>query len=358
MKPSAARQALHLLLGAIALGLLTIVLRQFRVTNATTVALLFLIVVLSIATASSLPVVVLCSAFAALALNYFFMAPVGTLSIADPQNWVALIVFLIVGFVAWELSSSAQARAREAQSERRAAEDVRQKVELASTILASLAHDLRTPLTAIGVAVGNLLNPALADVERQQQGRLALAELDRLKRLFRDILEMARIDAAALTIERDWVTPADIVDAALASLRPALDDRAVRVTADTDAVVQVDPRLTSAALSHLIENAIQYSPPDQPIELAGTVTSDGLELAVRDHGDGLDDDEVGQVFERFFRGRRAKQKTHGAGIGLAITQGLLSVQGGRATARNESGGGATFTIRIPSPSHAIEPEQT
>jgi K+-sensing histidine kinase KdpD len=351
------RQFFHLVLSLLALGALVLALRQFGVTNSTTVALSFLIVVLSTATASSLWVVVVCSVVAALALNYFFMPPVGTLTIADPQNWVALIVFLIVGFVAWELATSAQARAREAQSERKEADIVRQQAELASTILASLAHDLRTPLTAIGVAVENLQNTKLLATEREAQGRLALAELDRLKRLFRDILELARIDAEALTIERDWVTPADIVDAAITSLRPALDHRSVKVDADETAAVLVDPRLTSAALSHLIENALQYSPADQPIELRGFVDADGLHIVVRDHGDGIDAAELDQVFNKFFRGRRAGERTQGAGMGLAITRGLLAAEGGRVWAENASGGGASFTIAIPSQSHVVSAQE-
>jgi len=348
----------YLLAGALALVLLVGLLRQLHVTNATTVALLFLIVVLSIATVSSLWVVVVSSLAAALALNFFFMAPVGTLSIADPENWVALVVFLVVGFVAWELSSTAQTRAREAQSERRETETARQKVELASTILASLAHDLRTPLTAIGVAVDNLLNSRLPQEERQQQGRVALAELDRLKRLFRDILEMARIDAAALTVERDWITPSDVIDAALASLRPAIDDRPISVAADAHAVVHVDPRMTSAALCHLIENAVQYSPSNEPIDLGGSVTSNGLQLVVRDRGEGLDADELERVFDRFFRGRRAQQRTHGAGMGLAITHGLVAAQGGHVTAENATEGGAIFSIVIPSDVRAVSAEDT
>jgi two-component system sensor histidine kinase KdpD len=136
IRPFRGRQSIHLAISLLALGALVLLLRQLGVTNSTTVALSFLIVVLTTATASSLWVVIVCSVTAALALNYFFMPPVGTLSLADPEDLVALVVFLIVGFVSWELSTSAQARAREAQSERKEAENVRQKAELGSAILA------------------------------------------------------------------------------------------------------------------------------------------------------------------------------------------------------------------------------
>ena len=139
---------------------------------------------------------------------------------------------------------------------------MRQKADLAATLLASLSHDLRTPLTAISVAVENLRGDLPAD-ERRTQADAAMAELDRLTRLFQDILDMARIDAEAIRIERQWVTAADVVDAAVAHVRHALEGHALRVEADADMEVEIDPRLTSVALSHVLENAAQYSPADK-----------------------------------------------------------------------------------------------
>ena len=148
--------------------------------------------------------------------------------------------------------------------EREAAELVRQKADLAATLLASLSHDLRTPLTAIRVAVENLRGELPAE-ERREQAGAAMAELDRLTRLFQDILDMARIDAAAIHVDRQWVAAADVVDAAVAHVRHALEGHALRVDADADWTVEIDPRLASVALSHLLENAAQYSPPDREI---------------------------------------------------------------------------------------------
>jgi two-component system sensor histidine kinase KdpD len=335
------RELLHLGASLAAIAAVLTVLRVLGVTNQTTVALLMLVTVLATATVSRLWVAVISSIAAMLALNFFYMPPVGMFTIADPQNWIALFVFLAVAWVATRL-----------MAERTKGELMRQKADLASTLLASLGHDLRTPLTAIGLAVENLQDGQAPPAQRREQGRLAIAELERLKRLFRDILDMARIDANALTIERDWVTPADIVDAAVSNLRPTLDHRVLDIEADAGTSVFVDPRLTSAALSHLIENALQYSPPDQPIELRGSVDADGLRLTVRDHGEGLHAAEIDQLFERFFRGRSAGRHL-GAGMGLAITRGLLSAEGGRVSGRNAEGGGAEFTLFVPGTSHAV-----
>ena len=237
-------------------------------------------------------------------------------------------------------------------AEREAAELVRQKADLAATLLASLSHDLKTPLTAIGVAVENLRGELSAN-ERQGQASAALVELHRLTRLFQDILDMARIDAAAIHVEPQWVTPADVVDAAAAHVRHALNGRGLRIEADTEAQVHVDPRVVSVALSHLLENAARYSPADREIAVDARVESDGFHVVVTDQGAGLDPGELEQLFERFFRGQRARQLAPGTGMGLAITRGLLAAVNGRVWAENAPGAGARFTMLVRAPRRRV-----
>src|SRR5207237_7962829 len=123
----------------------------------TTAALVLLLIVLCIATFGRLWMATAAAVVAALVLNFFFMPPIGTFIIQDPQNWAALFVFVIVAVIGSHLSATAQSRAREAE-----------RGALASTLLASLAHDLRTPLTAIRVAVGNVLAIAPGSDRREQ----------------------------------------------------------------------------------------------------------------------------------------------------------------------------------------------
>jgi two-component system sensor histidine kinase KdpD len=230
-------------------------------------------------------------------------------------------------------------------NERDAAELVRQKADLAATVLASLSHDLRTPLTAIKAAVENLRGELPPD-ERREQARAASVEVHRLTRLFQDILDMARIDAAAIRVDKQWVTAADVVDAASAHVRHALEGHSLRVEADEDREVEIDPRLVSVALSHVLENAAHYSPPDREIVVEARVEDDGLHVSVRDHGPGLDSNELEHLFERFYRGHVARKTTSGTGMGLSITRGLLTAAGGRVWAENVSGG-ARFSMLIP-----------
>ena len=455
--------------------------------NATIGALLLLMIVLVTATRARFRAAAAVSLTAMLAFNFFFLPPVQTFTIADPQNWVALFVFLAVATVGSELSSAARQQAHEAEARRRevsrlfelsrdilrtgdgensrtdlarhvagrfglassaicirdgegwtvfeggsrpvnpsaamldrafrgviagkslpadaapdpvawsplrlgarpvgllvtdrrgvdsgtldavsglvalaiersdflrereAAERLAERAELASALLASIGHDLRTPLTAIRTAVANL-HDAGTDADRRAQASLALAGIDRLSRLVADILDMARIDASAVTAAREWVTAADIIDAAVAQIGSALDGRTLQVTADEAMLVHVDPRLTSSALVHLLENAARYGG-DGPVDVQGRAEG-GLTLTVRDHGPGLAPADLERVFDRFYRGR-SEGDGAGIGMGLAIARGLLAAEGGRVSAANAGGGGAVFTIWIPAPVRIFDRE--
>lgn len=323
-----------------------------HVSNHTTVALSFLLVVLFTAAATRLRVAVLVSVAAMLCLNFFFLPPVGTLTIADPQNWVALVVFLAVSLVASNLSAAARDREAlalervELLEERKAAEMARKSEEMKSALLASLAHDLRTPLTAIRLAATNLQASWLGEDERRAQSEIVLTEVERLSRLFQNILELARIDAGAVESHLRWVHPLEIVEAARDQVQQALAGHALAVSADEE-MVRTDPRLTAAALSHLLENAAQYSTAGSPIDVAATIAGAELRISVRDRGPGISAADLPRLFQRFYRGTHATQRWSGTGMGLAITRGLLAVIGGTVRAENAPEGGAIFSLTVP-----------
>jgi two-component system sensor histidine kinase KdpD len=329
----------------VAVGLVVVALRAVQdYPNPTIAALLLLLVTLGTATAGRLRVAIAISFVAMLAFNFFLLPPFHTFHVADPENWVALMVFVVVATMASHLSAAARQRASE-----------RQRAALASALLASFSHDLRTPVTSIRVALANIESEALSSEERRTQARLASSELDRLTHLLDNILQMARLDAAAVSPARQWVTPADLVEAAVACVGPAVANRELGIEADASNEVQVDPRLTSGALAHLIENAARYSPPDTPIEIRGWIAAGELRLAVRDHGPGLEPSEMASVFEPFSRGAGARHAT-GTGLGLAITRGLLAAERGHVSCENAPDGGALFTIAVPGAARAVEPE--
>ena len=344
-------------LGAVAASVA--LLRLIPGVNPTTAGFAFLSLVLLSATLAPLWIAITVAVASTLSFNYFFFPPVGTFNISESHNWVSLAAFLVTAIIGSNLSAAAQERARIAVEraqfveEREAAEIQRQRGELAATLLASLSHDLKTPLTVLRIAVDSLRNDLPIESRRAQAGAAA-AELRRLTHLFESILDMARIDAAAIQVTRDWATPADIVDAALAHARHAVDGHALRVEADADHVVNVDARLTAVALSHLLENAARYSPSDRDIVVDARSGADGVTVSVTDHGPGLDPAEISHLFERFYRGRRAQQTAPGTGMGLAIASGLLTAIGGRVWAENAPGGGARFSMVVPGASRRVD----
>jgi len=303
----------------------------------TTSALALLLAVLCVAAFGRMWMAMAAAVAATLCLNYFFLPPVGTFTIGDPQNWVALVVFLIVAVIGSQLSAAAQSRARDAA-----------RGALASTLLASLSHDLRTPLTAIRVAIGNLTGTS-SDLERRQQAEVALGELDRLNHLFDHILDMARIDARTVTTERQWVTPADIVDAAVTYAGRALEAHQLFVEVPSDTAVHLDPRLISSAVAQLLENAARYSPAGSTIAIRAAVADRDVRISVEDAGAGLSPGDMARLFEPFFRGA-AGAAVPGTGMGLAIARGLVTAEGGRIWAENRSDGGARFLIVVPAES--------
>lgn len=337
--------------GLAAVTLATAVLRSIGGANPTTVALAFLLVVLFVATAGPLWAAVVTSVAAMLCFNYFFLPPIGTWHIHDAQNWIALGALLVTSIVASQLSARARARA-DAQ---RKAEIANERAELSSALLAAMGHDLRTPLTALRVAVENLSDAGLDRAARESQARLAKKQAEQLTHVFDAILDMARIESKSVQVAREWCPIDDIVAAAVAQAGPALDRHRLAITAG-DGEVDVDPRLTAAALAHVLENAARYSPPGTAIEVEAVVRPDGLELSVRDEGDGLADGEIPHVFSPLFRGAAAHADRPGTGMGLAITRGLVAAQSGRVSAANDPRGGARFLMVLPCRSRVLPAE--
>ena len=329
--------------------------------NPTTVALTYLLIILISATVSRLWVAIAVCLVADVSLNYFFLPPVGTLAIAEPQNWVALFVFLAVSLIASNLSAAARERTAlaveraELLEERKNAEMARKSEQLKSALLASLGHDLRTPLTAIRVAASNLQASWLADSDRREQSDLILAEVERLNRLFQNILEMARIEAGAVSAEVRWVFPSEIFDAARNQVEHTLRQHRVELATDSDRLVRLDPRLTASALAHLLENAAQYTPAGSTITVTMATSSDGLSVKVRDRGPGIAPADVDHLFEKFYRGADAR-RVSGTGMGLSIARGMIGAERGRIWVENCPDGGAEFTIAVPADSRAAELE--
>ncbi len=158
---------------------------------------------------------------------------------------------------------------------------------------------------------------------------------------------MARIDAGAVSATLRWVHPSEILEAARDQVQHTLSLHEIDVSSDSEMLVRVDPRLTAAALAHVLENAAQYSPPYSRITVAFHTSDDELTMTVRDRSPGISAIDLPHLFDRFYRGAESKRRVSGTGMGLSIARGLLAVERGQVTAENCPDGGARFTIVVP-----------
>ena len=238
------------------------------------------------------------------------------------------------------------------EAEMRAVASVRDRDELRATLLSSIGHDLRTPLTAIGAAADALADggrdAALVATIRDQARRLA--------RFFDDLIEITRIESGALAVRMEPIDLTDAVASAVHDMRTALSGRSIELDVPPNLpLVRADPRLLGHILINLIDNAAKFGTPATPIRFEGRRGPDGVNLTVIDRGPGLPDGMERRVFDRFHR-LEGSDRTGGTGLGLAIVKGFAHAMHLVVTAANrDDGNGASFTILFPQAAVLAEP---
>jgi two-component system sensor histidine kinase KdpD len=450
--------------------------REVLSVNQTTVALTYLLAILAVSTFWGFAVSAVMSVAAMLAFNYFFLPPVGKFTIADPQNWAALVAFLATSLIASQLATRVRREADDAQQRRKEIErlysfsqqllvsgnvitllnaipnhivetfevgaaalylDSKQKFyhsgaaphfndeelkratardeplrdatrglclvpvrmgtrpigslgisgrllsrqtlealgsmiaiaferaraveelgkteatregeRLKSALLDSVTHDFRTPLTSIKASVTSLLSsPNTTDAQKRELLSVINEECDRLNQLVGDAAEMARLDAGEFELNLQPNSMAEIVAAALAHSKTALGGRPVRVEVpSTLPPVRADFDRIKDVLVRLIENADVYSAKDKPITITAEVQGNSLSTSVSDNGPGIEDMELGLIFDKFYRGKDQRYLVLGTGMGLPIAKAIVEAHGGAISVTSQLGHGSVFSLTLP-----------
>jgi signal transduction histidine kinase len=223
--------------------------------------------------------------------------------------------------------------------------------ELRANLMADVSHELRTPLTALE---GNL-RAALDRVYALDEAEIAnlYSQTRHLIRLVNDLRELALADADQLPLNKQPTDLAALVDETLRIFAPLAEEQGVRLEQQLEElpVMQVDAARIGQVLYNLLANALRYTPPDGGVTVVGQLHSDAIYLAVRDTGIGLEADQLGVVFERFYRGDRSRSRdTGGSGLGLAIVKAIVEAHGGRVTAQSDGlGAGSAIGFYLPRP---------
>jgi two-component system sensor histidine kinase KdpD len=445
--------------------------------NQTTVALSFLLAILAVSAVWGMAVSVYMSVTAMLLFNYFFLPPVGTFTITDPQNWVALFAFLFTSIMGSQLSARIRKEADAAHGRRREVERLyafsqkllgegnviqlmnaipnflvdcfeagaaelflpqkekyyrsgygaaqvdeeqmktaflrdetisdnaqalyfvpvrlgvkpigslgisgarlnrqtleaisslvaiaieraraieqigeteaeRQGERLKSALLDAIAHDFRTPLTAIKAAATDLLS-STSQGSLQQHELLTIIneECDRLNRLVEEAAEMAKLEAGEIQLHLEPVAVLAIIDGALLHLKKNLCDRPViqNITQNLPSV-RADLQRAQDILVQLIDNAHLYSPKEKPITISAELTGDFVTFSVADQGPGIDSFEQSLIFDKFYRGRDQRYQVRGTGMGLPIAKAIVSAHGGSISVTSQLGSGSVFSFMLP-----------
>jgi PAS domain S-box-containing protein len=241
-------------------------------------------------------------------------------------------------------------RKRNEEALRALSESLKKNDELKSALLASVSHDLRSPLTSMRAAADSLLDRELnLDSATLHELHLIVGEgVSRLTRLVEDLLAMARVEAGALHLSMQWTSPAEICSDVLDRCAPELRDHRVSVEcAENLPSVKVDPRLVAEALTHLVENAAKYSPRGSEITVRAQFRGDELLMSATDQGPGIAPEERDRIFDKFYRSaHRSAQQSDGTGMGLAIARGIIEAHGGRIWVESAPNKGATFTFAL------------
>jgi K+-sensing histidine kinase KdpD len=328
------------------------------------VTLVYLLVVLggSASGGRALGFTLACACF--LLIDYFLQTPYDMLSVDKPLDWLVLLAFLVTATVATQLLGRANAEAAAARrraeeidrlaalsvqlaAEAEHAEALREADRLKDALLASVSHDLRTPLTTIKALAHDLAaggDERAAVIEQQS---------DRLNHMVADLLDLSRLNAGGVTMQTEINAAEDLVGAAIQQVAGALGERELRTSLalrEPMPVGRFDFVHSLRILVNLIENALKYSPADAPIEVAMRGEGEWIAIAVADRGRGVPPAERERIFEPFYRPAGMSPdcaRAGGAGLGLAIARRLAIAQGGTLTYEDRPGGGSVFTLRLP-----------
>jgi signal transduction histidine kinase len=253
-----------------------------------------------------------------------------------------------VAGLAWDFNRMARALERASERER-------EMEKARRDLIASVSHDLRTPLTSTRALIEALAD-GVADDPQTERRYLSSAnrELEHLSRLVDDLFELARIDAGVLELTLEEASLHDLISDTISSFQPQAEQKGVHlvgeVAGDVDPVLANPPRL-QRILHNLVSNALRHTPADGTVALCAAPEGEGVRVEVSDTGEGIATEDLPRVFERSFRGEQSRTRpekgdTPGAGLGLAIARGLVEAHGGTMDVESEPGQGARFYFTL------------
>ena len=307
----------------------------------TNLAMVYLLGVVAIAARYQRGPAMACALLSVLAFDFFFVPPVLTLRMDDTQYVVTGLALLVVGVVI----STLAARARAAPQ----ADLLAREEQLRNSLLASLSHDLRTPLAVIAGSASSLRDERarLSQAEQDQLLETLYDEAQQVSLTVSDLLEMTRLHSGRVELDRQWYPAEELVGAAIERCKRQLVNHRVQTRLDPHlSLLHVDGVLIEKLLVNLLENAAKYTPAGTLVTVVGENAANAIVLRVEDTGPGLPIGDEQRIFEKFYRADREGAVT-GSGLGLSICRAIAQMHGASISAANRPSGGAVFTVTLP-----------
>ncbi len=325
---------------------------RFDVVN---IAMVYLLAVVIVALRHTRGPAIATAILCVVAFDYLFVPPRGTFSVQDAQYLLTFAIMLAVALIISRLVESVRRQAALQASLEIEAETER----IRSALLASISHDLRTPLAVMAGASSSLAESGerLDAAERRALATSVCRQARELSEHVAKVLQMTRLEAGAIRMERDWAALGEIVASVLARLAERLASHRVIVELpESLPLVRIDPTLVEQALGNLLENCAAHTPPDTVVRVRAQRRESDLVMSVEDYAGGVADDDFERLFAKFHHGS-VEGAGSGVGLGLAICRAIVRLHGGRAWAERVPGGGTAFRFTLPLEAAPAMPEE-
>ncbi|MBK9106911.1 MAG: DUF4118 domain-containing protein [Saprospiraceae bacterium] len=307
------------------------------------VALVLLMTVSIIAMLFDMMPVLSAAVLSAVIWNFFFIPPIFTFHISNAEDLLFFLLYFLIACVNAVLTL----KIRDAEKKARDKEEKENTIKLYNTLLNSLSHELRTPISTIIGAVDTLQeNKAQLSIPHQNEllSQIELAGL-RLNRQVENLLSMSRLESGMLKLKLDWCDLNELIHSVIDKFVTIPTHKILFSANDKLPLFKLDAYLLEQVLYNLIQNAVLYTPQNTIIKLSAEFISNECVIRISDNGKGFPEHEIPLVFQKFYR--LPKSRTGGSGLGLSIVKGFVEAHRGCVKLENNSQGGATFTLYIP-----------
>lgn len=311
------------------------------------VALLLLLLVSIMAMLFDILPVLFTAVLSAIIWNFFFIPPKFTWRISTPEDALLLSMYFVVALINAVLTF----KIREFEKRARDKEERENTIKLYDSILSSLSHELRTPISTIIGSIDTIKSNSdklSADSRNELYQEIETAGY-RLNRQVENLLSMSRLEAGVLKPKLDWCDVNELVYTVINANKDDAQNHTVRFEANEKLpLYKLDSGLTEQVLHNLLHNALQHTPPQSIITITVSAYGLGCCLVINDNGPGFPEEEIKRVFDKFYR--LPKSPAGGTGLGLSIAKAFVEAQQGKIQLENLVAGGAQFTIYIPAES--------